>query len=52
MRKIEAAQFIAENLKNNPNVNFIQANNTMNMLQLNQRRWSCMCQIQKNIFTI
>jgi len=38
MRKIEAAQYIAEQLRNNPNVNFIQSNNTMNMLQLNQRR--------------
>lgn len=36
MRKIEAATFIAEQLKNNPNVNFIQSNNTMNMLQLNK----------------
>ena len=32
LRKIEAALYIAEQLRANPNVNFIQANNTMNML--------------------
>jgi hypothetical protein len=37
IRKIEAALAIAENLRNNPNVHFIQNNNTMNMLQLNRK---------------
>lgn len=36
IRKIEAAQFMAEQLRANPNVSFIQSNNTMNMLQLNK----------------
>ena len=37
MRKIEASLYIAEQLRANPNVHFIQGNNTMNMLQLNKR---------------
>ena len=37
LRKIEAALYIAEQLRANPNVNFIQSSNTMNMLQLNRR---------------
>jgi hypothetical protein len=36
MRKIEAAQFMVEKMAGNPNISFIQANNTMNMLNLNQ----------------
>ena len=36
MRKIEAAQFMVERMAGNANISFIQANNTMNMLNLNQ----------------
>ena len=36
MRKIEASKFIVENVAGNPNVNFIQGGNTMNMLHLNK----------------
>ena len=48
-RKIEAAQYIADQLKNNPNVSFIQANNTMNMLSLNKMRWA---PVYKELFTV
>jgi len=36
MRKIEAAQYMVENLGNNPSISFVNSNNTMNMLQLNK----------------
>ena len=32
MRKIEAAQYMVENLAANPNISFVQSSNTMNML--------------------
>jgi prohibitin 1 len=32
MRKIEAAQFMAEQMVANPNINFVHGGNTMNML--------------------
>ena len=35
MRKIEAAQYIVKQLAQNPNISFIQSQNTMNMLNLN-----------------
>ena len=35
MRKIEAAQYMVEQLAGNPNINFVHAGNTMNMLNLN-----------------
>ena len=37
MRKIEAAQIMAEQLAQNPNINFVHANNTLNMLNLNKQ---------------
>ena len=47
IRKIEAALAIAENLRSNPNVHFIQNNNTMNMLQLNRRVWEILLHTPK-----
>ena len=35
MRKIEAAQYMVENLAGNPNINFVHGGNTVNMLNLN-----------------
>jgi hypothetical protein len=35
MRKIEAAQYMVENLSGNPNINFVHGGNTVNMLNLN-----------------
>ena len=37
MRKIEAAQFMVEQLAGNPNINFVNGGNTMNMLALNKQ---------------
>jgi prohibitin 1 len=36
IRKIEAAQLMAQNLAMNPNISFVNGGNTMNMLQLNK----------------
>ena len=36
MRKIEASKYIVEQLAANPNINFVQGANTMNMLHLNK----------------
>jgi prohibitin 1 len=36
IRKIEAAQHMAQNLAMNPNISFVNGGNTMNMLQLNK----------------
>lgn len=36
MRKIEASKYIVEQLYQNPNINFVQGGNTMNMLHLNK----------------
>ena len=36
IRNIEAAKHIVENVAGNPNINFIQGGNTMNMLHLNK----------------
>ena len=36
MRKIEASKFIVDQLYQNPNINFVQGANTMNMLHLNK----------------
>lgn len=36
MRKIEAAQYMVEQLAGNPNINFVNGGNTMNMLHLNK----------------
>ena len=38
MRKIEAAQYMVEQLSQNPNINFVHGGNTMNMLNLNGQR--------------
>ena len=35
MRKIEAAQYMVEQLGGNPNINFVHGGNTVNMLNLN-----------------
>lgn len=37
IRKIEAAQYMAEKLAQNPNISFLQNGNTMNMLNLNPK---------------
>ena len=37
MRKIEAAQYMVEELANNPNISFVNSNNTLNMLNLNRQ---------------
>ena len=36
MRKIEAAQYMVEQLAGNPNISFVNGGNTMNMLHLNK----------------
>lgn len=36
MRKIEAAQFMVEQMAQNPNISFVNGGNTMNMLHLNK----------------
>jgi len=36
MRKIEAAQYMVEQMAQNPNINFVHGGNTMNMLNLNK----------------
>jgi len=38
LRKIEAAKYMVEQLAPNPNISFVQANNTVNMLQLNAQK--------------
>ena len=37
MRKIEAAQFMVEQMAGNPNINFVHGGNTMNMLHHNKQ---------------
>ena len=37
IRKIEAAQLMAQNLAMNPNISFVNGGNTMNMLQLDRK---------------
>lgn len=36
VRKIETARYIVDQLHQNPNISFVQGNNTMNMLHLNK----------------
>ena len=36
IRKIEAARNIVDSMHQNPNINFVQTGNTMNMLHLNK----------------
>ena len=36
MRKIEAAQYMVEQMAANPNIHFVNGGNTMNMLHLNK----------------
>ena len=36
MRKIETSRYIVDQLYQNPNINFVQGGNTMNMLHLNK----------------
>jgi len=36
MRKIEAAQYMVEQMQGNPNISFVHGGNTMNMLNLNK----------------
>lgn len=38
MRKIEAAQYMVEQLAGNPNISFVHGGNTINMLQLNPKQ--------------